>query len=74
MGANRPVVDHVRAYCAVEDGMWRLDQAQRLMEQAAALLVDRDSLAPLLEQVRRAYRGWLGVSQDAFLDAVGRSG
>lgn len=74
VGANRPVADHVRAYCSEQDGMWRLDQAQRLVEQAAALLVDRDSLAPLLEMVRREYRRWLGTAQDAFLDAVARCG
>lgn len=74
VGANRPVADHVRAYCSDQDGMWRLDQAQRLVEQAAALLVDRDSLSPLLELVRREYRRWLGAAQDAFLDAVVRGG
>jgi hypothetical protein len=74
VGADRPVADHVRAYCAEADGLWRLDQAQRLLEQAAALLVDRDSLAPLLERGRLDYRRWLGKAQDAFLTSVTRSG
>ena len=74
VGADRPVADHVRAYCADSDGMWRVDQAQRLVEQAAAMLVDRDSLALLLDHARREYRRWLGAAQGSFLDAVGRSG
>jgi hypothetical protein len=74
VGAGRPVADHVRAYCAEEDGLWRVDQAQRLLEQAAAMLVDRDTLAPLLDHVRRQYRTCLGVAQDAFMDAVSRNG
>ncbi|WP_295408794.1 PglZ domain-containing protein [uncultured Thiocystis sp.] len=74
VGADRPVTDHVRAYCAEGDGLWRLDQAQRLVEQAASLLVDRDRLAPLLDHVRQAYRRWLGVAQDHFLESVARSG
>jgi hypothetical protein len=60
VGASCPVTDHVRAYCAENDGMWRLDQAQRLVEQAAAMLVDRDSLTALLDYVRGEYRRWLG--------------
>jgi hypothetical protein len=73
-GPDQPVSDHIRAYCAEPDGMWRLDQAQRLVEQAAALLVDRDSLAPLLDHVRREYRRWLGAAQTAFLESVSRTG
>ncbi len=72
--AEQPVAEHVRAYCAEADGMWRLDQAQRLVEQAAALLVDRDSLAPLLDHVRRGYRQWLGTAQKAFLESTTRKG
>lgn len=74
VGAGRPVADHVRAYCAEDDGMWRLDQKQRLVEQAAAVLADRDTLAALLDHVRRAFRKWLEAAQDAFLDAVAKSG
>lgn len=74
VGASRPVADHVRAYCGQEDGMWRLDQAQRLLEQAAAVLVDRDRLAALLEHVRTEYRKWLGSTQAAFLESVAHSG
>ncbi|MBI4706189.1 MAG: PglZ domain-containing protein [Deltaproteobacteria bacterium] len=54
--------------------MWRVDQAQRLLERAAAVLVDRDSLAPLLDHVRRRYRVLIDGAQDAFLDAVARTG
>lgn len=74
VGAGRPASDHVRAYCSEDDGMWRVDQAQRLVEQAAALLVDRDSLAPLLDHIRRKYRRWLGEALEAFLASVGHSG
>jgi hypothetical protein len=74
VGGSRPVADHVRAYCSEQDGMWRLDQAQRLVEQAAALLVDRESLAPLSEHVRREYRRWLDATQDAFVSSVVRAG
>jgi hypothetical protein len=73
-GPGRPVADHVYAYCGEEDGYWRVDQAQRLLEQAAALLVDRDTLAPLLDHVRHRYRMWLGAVQDGFLDSVSRTG
>jgi len=68
VGASRPVSDHVRAYCGEDDGMWRLDQAQRLLEQAAAVLVDRDSLAALLDHVRKEYRRWLEDTQAGFLE------
>lgn len=74
VGPGRPVADHVRAYCWEEDGLWRVDQAQRLLEQAAAMLVDRDTLAPMLDHVRHKYRTWLAAAQDGFLDAVSRSG
>jgi hypothetical protein len=74
VSASLPVADHIRAYCADTDGMWRVDQAQRLMEQAAALLVDRDSLAPLLEHIRKEYRKWISEEQAAFLSAVEKSG
>lgn len=74
VGASRPVADHVRAYCGQDDGMWRLDQAQRLLEQAAAVLVDRDSLAALLEHVRMEYRKWLESTQATFLESVAHSG
>jgi hypothetical protein len=74
VGPGRAVADHVRAYCSEEDGLWRVDQAQRLLEQAAAMLVDRDTLAPILDDVRHQYRSWLSAAQDAFLDAVARGG
>lgn len=71
---DRPVAEHVRAYCADVDGMWRVDQAQRLVEQSAALLVDRDSLADLLARARNMYRAWLDAAQGDFLAAVARDG
>lgn len=74
VGAGRPPADHIRAYCCEEDGLWRVDQRQRLVEQAAAQLLDRESLAPLLGFVRRRYRDWLDAAQGAFLEAVARSG
>ena len=74
VSGGRPVADHIRAYCAPEDGMWRVDQAQRLTENDAAVLVDRDALAPLLDHVRRAYRQWLTDGQRAFLESVERHG
>jgi hypothetical protein len=71
---GREVADHILAYCADEGGFWRVDQAQRLLEQAAAMLVDRDTLAPLLDHVRHRYRTWLSDAQGAFINAVERAG
>ena len=70
---HAPVRDHVLAYTAAE-GLWRVDQAQRLMEQAAAVLVDRNSLMPALEHCRKAYRQWLDEAQAGFLAAVAADG
>jgi hypothetical protein len=74
VSGGRPVGDHIRAYCAADDGLWRVDQSQRLTENDAAALVDRDALAPLLDHARRAYRKWLGDGQKAFLESVERHG
>ncbi len=72
--ATAPVGDHVRAYAAEDDGLWRVDRAQRLLEQSAASVLDRDALAPLLDHVRSFYRRWTETAQDAFLAAVSAGG
>ena len=72
--SSAPVADQVRAYCDEPTGLWRVDQAQRLMEQAAVHPAARDGVLSLLEHARIQYRAWVDAAQDAFLTAVGRDG
>ncbi|SEM84260.1 PglZ domain-containing protein [Stigmatella aurantiaca] len=68
------VGEHVRAYCDDERGLWKVDQAQRLMEQAAVHPAAREGVLAVLEHGRTRYRNWVEQAQDAFLIAVGREG
>lgn len=74
VGAARPVTDHIRAYCSPDDGLARVDRAQRWVEQSAAQLHGREELTRLVDHTRRLYRETLDAAQDTFLSAVEREG
>lgn len=59
---------------AAEAGWWRLDRAQRHMEQSAAQCGDCDQLDELLAACRRRYRAVMTPIQDRFLQLVAQHG
>jgi hypothetical protein len=63
----------VEAYTA-ENGLWRLDHAQRLFEHAAAQCVQDDEVDPLVQCCRRRYRDVVGGAQTLFQSAVRATG
>jgi hypothetical protein len=72
--ASRPVQEHIAAYVAPDDGLWRLDRCQRWMGRAEANCAERDVLEPLVEHATGVHRSTTEASQNAFLDAVLRDG
>ena len=63
----------VEAYTSA-DGLWRLDHAQRLFEQAGAHCAEADDVEPLLQACRRRYRDVLAPYQAGFQAAVRTEG
>lgn len=63
----------INAYTAT-DGLWQIDQAQRLFEQAGALRAEDDEIEPLLEACRSRYRAAVAPAQVAFQFAVQTEG
>lgn len=74
VSANAPLVDHVRAYTAGEDGLWNVDRAHRELEQAAARCSEEGEQGRVLDRVRLAWRQAVDSAQDNFLRAVEREG
>lgn len=70
---SKTVRSLIEAYTAA-DGFWRLDQAQRLFEQAGAHCAEEDEVEPLLQTCRRRYRDVVGPFQAAFQAAVRAEG
>lgn len=70
----RPVKEHVLAYQSPDDGLWRVDRAQRWMERAGGDCVEREVLQGLFEHARGAWRKAAESAQAAFVDAVAREG
>ncbi|MBI3967055.1 MAG: PglZ domain-containing protein [Chloroflexi bacterium] len=71
--ASRPLpsglADLIAAYVA-PDGLWQLDRAQRLFEQAGALSAHDDEVELLVQACRVRYRETVGRAQTAFQTAV----
>jgi hypothetical protein len=65
--------DWIQAYTAA-DGLWRLDRAQRLVEQGAAACAEDEEIAGLVGVCRRTYREVVEAAQGGFLRAVVREG
>lgn len=55
-------------------GLWRLDRAQRLFEQAAVQCGGDDEVDPLIQRCRESYRAALERLQGGFQPAVAREG
>lgn len=72
---NTAQVKHfVQAYVDGEHGLWRVDRAQRLMEQGAATCAEDDELSTLVAFCRKRYFECVERTQHGFLDAVSREG
>lgn len=69
-----PVTRHFREYVAVDRGLWRLDRAQRLVEQGAASCAEDDELAGLVAFCRKRYFEVVERNQAYFLEAVVQAG
>jgi hypothetical protein len=67
------VADLVAAYTGV-DGLWRLDRAQRLFEQAAAQCAQDDEIDALIHACRQRYRQLVDPIQATFQSAVTAEG
>jgi hypothetical protein len=63
----------IDAYVA-NDGLWRLDRAQRLYENAAAECAQSDDVDPLVQLCRARYREVTSPAQIAFQNAVQNEG
>lgn len=74
VSGNAALVEHVRAYTQVDDGLWNVDRAHRELEQAAARCTTLGDEGKLLERARLAWRASANAAQDAFLKAVEREG
>lgn len=72
--ASRPLKEHIAAYVDRDQGLWRVDQRQRLVEQGSADCAEHDEIEPLFELCRRRYLEIVGKSQEAFQQAVEREG
>jgi hypothetical protein len=57
-----------------DDGLWRLDRAHRLAEQAMVECQFDESMHPLLDHCRQQYRRLLAMLQDRFQPAVRTAG
>ena len=74
VAGNRAAAEHVAAYAAVEDGLWRVDRCQRWMERAEVDCSERELLQPMLDLARLTHRETAAAAQTAFLEAVLRDG
>jgi len=63
----------IEAYTA-GDGLWQIDRAQRLFEQAGAHCAEDDEIEPLLQACRSRYRTVVAPAQTAFQLAVQAEG
>jgi len=73
-GRGTATADHVESYVTDSTGFWRVDRAQRLMEQSAADCQDKTGLESLFSFTRAAYLAVAGVLQDSFFDVATRTG
>jgi PglZ domain len=71
--ALKSVRGSIEAYTAA-DGLWQVDRAQRLFEQAGAQGTQGDEVEPLIQVCRRRYREVVGPTQSAFQSAVKAEG
>ncbi|MCU0691474.1 MAG: hypothetical protein MUF54_08735, partial [Polyangiaceae bacterium] len=65
--ASRPVREHIAAYVAEDDGVWRLDRCQRWLGRAESGCCERDVLEPLVEHATQVHRDTVEAGQQAFL-------
>lgn len=63
----------IETYTA-DEGLWRLDRAQRLFEHAAAQLAQEDEVEPLVQRCRVRYREVVDAVQGLFQAAVAATG
>lgn len=59
---------------AADDGIWRLDRHQRLVEQGAAECNENAEVAVIVDLCRQRYRAVVGAAMTRFQHAVGREG
>ena len=65
---------HVENYVSRDDGLWLIDQHQRLVEHGSASCSEDEEIEPLVELCRKEYFAIAGKAQDSFLASVARDG
>ncbi len=64
----------IENYVSRDDGLWLIDQHQRLVEHGSASCSEDEEIEPLVELCRNEYFAIAGKAQDSFLEAVARDG